>query len=140
MTIRFFCLTFLVLTMVAVPAAAQQRGEGHPVAVTYYRVFDGHRAEYAAILEEQGRPVYDQLVKMGVFRRSTMYWNDAPNAEWQLVSLVEWESEAVMEAGSGDAISEAVRAVFPGMTTEEWFAVFAPHREVVRREVWVTGP
>jgi hypothetical protein len=45
-----------------------------------------------------------------------------------------------MEMGSGGRIAEAVDAVFPGMTAEEWIAFFTPHREVVRQEVWNVGP
>lgn len=137
---RSTLFAFAVLLWFTPPLAAQDAATTHPVAVTYYRVFDGHHDEYATILAERGRPVYDKLAEMGVILRSTVFWQDDVNADWHLVSLVEWESVEAMEAGSGSRIAEAVEAVFPGMTTEEWFAFFTPHREMVRQEVWTTGP
>lgn len=137
---RIPCVLALAAVAMAPIAVGQTTAASHPVSVTYYRVFDGHREAYATVLAEKGRPVYDKLVEMGVFRRSSMYWQESEDAEWQLVSLVEWESAKAMEAGSGASMAAAVDAVFPGMTVEEWAAEFAPHREVVRHEVWATGP
>lgn len=134
--VRFALFVAVAASLLAAqPLAAQDDTPMHPVTISHYKVLPGHASEYYQAIREKGVPVFDKMVEMGAWvswRNLTAQFSDGSS---DLMLLVEWPSLAATESG-GAKLREALKAVFPDMSWEDWRGALEPHRTVVKNELW----
>ena len=107
---RRFLVWFCFLTIIALPALAQEHYTEGPVwRITFYKIKPNQQDAYFSSIRQKAKPFLDQMKQQGLIVDYKTYLNETSSGphDWDLALAVEYRNFAALDGLA--AKSEAVR-------------------------------